>query len=398
MPFLRGGGRAVTLEGLTLAERQLLYQIRTFAKFRQEFLITTLAGGSFPNFGTRRQHRRASRRRRQPRPDDRLPQRRRGHRDRREQPRNVATYEQFFEVYKELIKGEASGLTQLQLDQLDANLQKARIEPADAAEHVPQRPRHVQAPARPAARHPADGRPPAHPAVQARSTTRSRSGRANPSRQLAELDQIAARLPELEDVIDRRPVVPSRSSASGKRREPRGPAARRRAGLAGESPGLDERPRTIVRCLAADPRHGQRAEGRAQRQRHQPDPHPAHHHQPVRLPRPGQAVLARAQRRAAAGPDGRAEQLPDGPDQLPAAAPAAAVPGGLPEAPAPQRRPRPPGQLPAATRSASGTSSSSPARRTRRSRTSSPRRRAGGAAGGAATRGPTPRAPSRPRT
>src|SRR5262249_43834343 len=38
-PLLRGGGRAVTLEPLTLAERSLLYQVRAFAKFRQEFLV-----------------------------------------------------------------------------------------------------------------------------------------------------------------------------------------------------------------------------------------------------------------------------------------------------------------------------------------------------------------------
>ena len=41
-PFLRGGGRAVILENLTLAERTLLYQVRAFAKFRQEFIVTVL--------------------------------------------------------------------------------------------------------------------------------------------------------------------------------------------------------------------------------------------------------------------------------------------------------------------------------------------------------------------
>ena len=75
-----------------------------------------------------------------------------------------------------------------------------------------------------------------------------------------------------------------------------------------------------VRRLAADPGHGQRPEGSAQRHADQPVRHPADDDQPVRLPRPGQAVLARAQRRAAPGPAGRAEQLPHGPDQLPAAA------------------------------------------------------------------------------
>ncbi len=53
-PFLRGGGRAVTLEPLTLAERNLLYTVRNFARFRQTFFpsvltsrspATTFAGG-----------------------------------------------------------------------------------------------------------------------------------------------------------------------------------------------------------------------------------------------------------------------------------------------------------------------------------------------------------------
>ncbi len=46
LPFLRGGGRAVTLEPLTQAERSLLYAVRAFAKFRQEFIVATLVGGT----------------------------------------------------------------------------------------------------------------------------------------------------------------------------------------------------------------------------------------------------------------------------------------------------------------------------------------------------------------
>jgi hypothetical protein len=47
-PFLRGGGRAVALEGLTQTERTLLYQIRTFARFRKELYveIASNSGGS----------------------------------------------------------------------------------------------------------------------------------------------------------------------------------------------------------------------------------------------------------------------------------------------------------------------------------------------------------------
>ena len=51
-PFLRGGGRAVVLENLTQAERSLLYQARAFAKFRQEFIVTILTGGTVQNFGS----------------------------------------------------------------------------------------------------------------------------------------------------------------------------------------------------------------------------------------------------------------------------------------------------------------------------------------------------------
>jgi outer membrane protein TolC len=44
-PFLRGGGRAVTLEPLTQAERDLLYEIRSFARFRKEFYVAIAGGG-----------------------------------------------------------------------------------------------------------------------------------------------------------------------------------------------------------------------------------------------------------------------------------------------------------------------------------------------------------------
>src|SRR5439155_14722815 len=44
-PLLRGGGRAVTLEPLTQAERNLLYEIRSFARFRKEFFVAIAGGG-----------------------------------------------------------------------------------------------------------------------------------------------------------------------------------------------------------------------------------------------------------------------------------------------------------------------------------------------------------------
>lgn len=45
-PFLAGGGRAVALEPLTQAERDLLYAIRDFYRFRQEFYVFFAAGQS----------------------------------------------------------------------------------------------------------------------------------------------------------------------------------------------------------------------------------------------------------------------------------------------------------------------------------------------------------------
>ena len=52
-PLLRGGGRAVTLEPLTQAERNLLYAVRAFGLFRQQFFVVTLTGGTIQNFGNR---------------------------------------------------------------------------------------------------------------------------------------------------------------------------------------------------------------------------------------------------------------------------------------------------------------------------------------------------------
>jgi hypothetical protein len=124
-PFLRGGGRAVTLEPLTQAERSLVYQTRSFAKFRQEFIVDMLTGGtiaqpgigfSLAGFSTA------------------------GNTD----PtvgfipnvqnfaqviidlRNVAYFEQLAALYAQLIEGESSGLTQLQVDQVRSQVLTAR--------------------------------------------------------------------------------------------------------------------------------------------------------------------------------------------------------------------------------------------------------------------------------
>ncbi len=57
-PLLRGGGRAVALEPLTQSERNLLYAIRSFARFRKELYVAiasssggSISGGSFQPSG-----------------------------------------------------------------------------------------------------------------------------------------------------------------------------------------------------------------------------------------------------------------------------------------------------------------------------------------------------------
>ena len=44
-PFLRGGGKAVALEPLTLAERSLLYEVRAYARFRKQYYQFLIGGG-----------------------------------------------------------------------------------------------------------------------------------------------------------------------------------------------------------------------------------------------------------------------------------------------------------------------------------------------------------------
>jgi hypothetical protein len=47
-PLLRGGGKAVTLEPLTQAERTLLYEIRAYWHFRQQFYLNVVLGTGVP--------------------------------------------------------------------------------------------------------------------------------------------------------------------------------------------------------------------------------------------------------------------------------------------------------------------------------------------------------------
>jgi hypothetical protein len=116
-PLLRGGGRAVTLEPLTTAERNLLYAVRSFGLFRQQFFVVTLTGGSIQNFGNNFTLSGFSVG---------------GNTDPvigflpvvfnlvevEVDRRNLFFLESVAKLYNELIQGEASGLSRLQLDQV----------------------------------------------------------------------------------------------------------------------------------------------------------------------------------------------------------------------------------------------------------------------------------------
>jgi hypothetical protein len=124
-PFLRGGGRAVTLEPLTLAERSLLYQVRAFTKFRQEFLVVTLTGGSVQNFGQGFNLAGFSTAGNVDPTIGYIPAAFNVVQveiDRR----NLAFYENLVRLYQELVQGESSGLSQLQVDQTMSSLVSAR--------------------------------------------------------------------------------------------------------------------------------------------------------------------------------------------------------------------------------------------------------------------------------
>src|SRR5262249_48704483 len=114
--------------------------------------------------------------------------------------RNIAAFEQMVKVYKELIEGESSGLSQLQLDQMESSLQSARQNLVGD---------------RTLYRNDLDGiklqigMPPDVPLVLDRSLTKNFTKTFNdvdewqrdPDRNISDLPKIAAQLPQLEDVI-----------------------------------------------------------------------------------------------------------------------------------------------------------------------------------------------------
>ncbi len=200
VPFLRGGGRAVTLEALTQAERNLLYSVRSFAQLRQQFVVTTLTGGTQIQFGTNVTTGGFSAGSGNSDPttgflnvveDVMLVE---------NNVKNLSVFERFALVYKELINGESSGLTQLQLDQINQQVQNARQTLIGSQTTY---------------RNDLDsfkiqlGMPPDVPLIIDRARTRGFKGvfeeidrwSLSPRRELDQLDVIVARLPKLEDLV-----------------------------------------------------------------------------------------------------------------------------------------------------------------------------------------------------
>jgi len=114
--------------------------------------------------------------------------------------KNIASFEQLVRVYKELIQGEASGLSQLQLDQVESSLQNAR------RSYVQDRTTY---------RNDLDqfriqlGLPPDTPMVLDRSLTAPfrkvftaiDDWARDPRREMTDLPEIVAGVPDLEDII-----------------------------------------------------------------------------------------------------------------------------------------------------------------------------------------------------
>ena len=197
-PLLRGGGRAVTLEPLTLAERNLLYAVRSFALFRQQFFVVTLTGGTIQNFGNT---------------FNLAGFNATGNTDPtigfipvvfnlvevEVDRRNIFFLESLVKLYQELIQGEASGLSRLQVDQALQRLIAGRQ--ALYADKVTYRTQLDEFKMQ-------MGLPPDTPIVVDMSLARPfydafnavDDWQRNPKRTLEELPEIIARIPELEDI------------------------------------------------------------------------------------------------------------------------------------------------------------------------------------------------------
>ena len=115
LPFLRNGGRAFVLEPLTQAERNLLYEIRSFARFRKEFFTSVLAGGGVTNGGLG-----------DPTtgflPLLQLLQAVENN------TKNVAAYQRVLDVFRQLSRGAGSTVSPLDINNVEINLQNQRAQ------------------------------------------------------------------------------------------------------------------------------------------------------------------------------------------------------------------------------------------------------------------------------
>ena len=109
-PFLRGGGRAVTLETLTHAERNLVYAARNLARFRQEFVpyvfgigqAVDVEGTNDPNIGYLNVILQLQ--------------------DVENDRPTLEAYQAYLDKFQKFVGG-GSGISQLQVDQIDQGLQ-----------------------------------------------------------------------------------------------------------------------------------------------------------------------------------------------------------------------------------------------------------------------------------
>ncbi len=110
-PFLKGGGRAVTLENLSFAERTLIYECRNFARFRQEWIpyifgnaqpVDAELPAGDPNIGYLQVIQQLQ--------------------DIENDQQTLASFRRFFKLYQESLGG-GSGISQLQVDQMEQQVQ-----------------------------------------------------------------------------------------------------------------------------------------------------------------------------------------------------------------------------------------------------------------------------------
>jgi hypothetical protein len=109
-PFLKGGGRAVIMEPLTQAERTLLYELRTFARARQQFFVSMLTQNQADGGGGTND------------PNPGFLSVVLAYQQAENARITVAAFQRALEIYREYAKNSAaSGISPLQVDQIDLN-------------------------------------------------------------------------------------------------------------------------------------------------------------------------------------------------------------------------------------------------------------------------------------